>query len=258
MNLLTFLFNYKRIYLNQELIISYRKLVHPPSLMSGYLDFDEVAKRYYQSAKKLKLSSLITQLPVKDLHYLLSQHKSSLILNRRGTVLDVGCGTGSYSLFFKSTRSPFHSYSYLGCEIDERLTSICRQLYPEYKFFTAKAESLPLANTSCSIVFCSGMLHYTLKNWKNALHEMTRVAKDHLIITRLPITKYHQSFYVEQTVHSSYGLEKHYFRIFNRNEIENQLTKLGWRVIACDYSSEDYLINGISEKIILNNYLIGK
>lgn len=256
MSILHKLNSLKRIFLNRELIIIYRKTSAVVDHAVGYLDIDTVAKRYYESTRQLSLKQLMTHSPVKDAVHFLIHNRDSLIIRKAGKILDIGCGAGAYSLIFSSSKLPFKKYTYHGCEISDKFVELGRMLYPQHKFFTSLAQNLQVKDRSYEVVFCSGTLHYTLTNWKKSISEMARVARDHIVITRLPVTKYHKSFNVEQSVMGISGKEKHYFQVFNLNELENEFIRNGLKVAARDYTSEEYPIIGVNEKIILNNYLL--
>jgi len=248
----------KRIYINNEFIISYQKITSLPTIKSGYIDIGVVSKRYLATSTNLKLSEFMIQPPVKDLTEFLNSNKDKISAKRQGSLLDVGCGSGAYSLLFGSKQAPFSNFRYVGCEVDDKLVKVCRKIYPKLDFFQSYAQNISAKDGEYSVVFCSGTMHYILDNWQSALKEMIRIAKDHVIITRLPVSKYNQSFYVKQVVKSKYGREIHYFRVFSRKEIEGVFAKLGLFIVARDYTSEEYIIEGVQEKIILNNYLLAK
>ena len=87
---------------------------------------------------------------------------------------------------------------------------------------------------------------------------MARLTKKFVVIVRFPLTKFNKTFYVHQTVIGLDNVENHYFIVINRREFEEYLNKIGLIVLKRDYSSEEYNIEGITEKIILTQYLLKK
>ena len=77
---------------------------------------------------------------------------------------------------------------------------------------------------------------------RTAPREMRRVARKLILISRLPMVQHSPSAYCHQSVMGGRRREDHYLRLFNREEFEDAVMKLGCRMIAHDYSSEIYRV----------------
>lgn len=248
------------IFIEKALIINYKRINNLPKIEAGYVDIDAVAKRYESSLKSSSLNQLLQDLSIKDNFYFLEQEckEYSENLPEGVKLLDIGCGSGVYMKVFKREESPFKNIEYIGTEIDKKFTDLSKKYFPDGKFITTFADKINLEGNSIDFVFCSSTLHYTLEKWKKSLEEMVRVSKKYIAITRFPVTKYNSTFHVHQTVRGLNGIENHYFIVINRQELENYFKYLGMKILKRDYSSQEYNIDGVDEKIILIQYLLEK
>ena len=251
---------FKKIFIEKALIISYKKVDHAPNVKAGYVDIEVVANRYESSLKSISPSQLMKDLSVFDNFYFLEQECKEYAEKLQGNskLLDLGCGSGVYMKVFKRSGSPFEKIKYIGTEIDKRFSEMSKKYLPEGEFVTAFADEINLPDDSIDFVFCSSTLHYTLDKWKKSLEEMKRISKKYIAITRFPVTKYNDTFYVHQTVRGLKGSENHHFIVINRRELETYFGKLGLKILKRDYSSQEYKVEGVEEKIVLIQYLLEK
>lgn len=91
----------------------------------------------------------------------------------RATMLEVGAGNG----FLTSALKPHFD---LWC-LDFSHTMLARNPLPEARKVQGLAESLPFEDNEFDIVFCANLLHH-LENPLDAVREMKRVAKHHVIL----------------------------------------------------------------------------
>lgn len=260
MKLLNKIIEIKKVILEKALIINYKKIDKLPKIKAGYVDIETVLKRYENSLKEVSVKALLKDLSIFDNFYFLEQECGEYVkqLPKKFKLLDIGCGSGIYSKVFKRKASPFSGCQYIGTEIDERFTSLSKKHLPKDDFIVSLAEKIDLGSNSIDFIFCSSTLHYTLNDWKKSLTELERVSKKYIAITRFPVTKYNDTFYVHQTVKGLYGTENHFFIVINRKELENHFEKLGLKILKRDYSSQEYSIESVDEKIILIQYLLEK
>lgn len=246
---------------NKFLLLDYQKIPKPKESVSGYRkkDLEAVAARYLVSSKGLNEKKLLTISAFSDIKLFLNTDCKKVFRgNKRWKILDVGCGSGLYSKLFNGKSFPYGKVQYEGCEIDRILVDACKKINPKMNFFVSFADAIKSPDKNYDIVFSSSVLHYTLSKWKKSIKESTRVSKKYILISRVPFSKYHETFYVQQIVRSLQGTEQHYFVVINRSEFEDYVGKLGLKILARDYSSEQYKIRGVNEKVMLMEYLLSK
>ena len=90
-------------------------------------------------------------------------------------ILDVGCGTALYSSFFKN---------YTGIDPSKGMIKQTKA-----NVIQGQAENLPFKDDSFNIVISISAIH-NFKDYKKAVEEMHRVAKNKIIITLLKKSKY--------------------------------------------------------------------
>lgn len=246
--------------IGKALIIKYEKIEELPKIKAGYIDIETTAKRYEDSIKSFSVDRIFDDLSVKDNFYFIENECSDYFknLNSKFKLLDVGCGSGLYSSVFHRNGSPFENTQYIGTEIDEKFVRTSKKYFPKDDFLVSYADKIALKDNTIDFIFCSSTLHYTLNDWKKSLKEFSRVSRKYVAVTRFPVTKYNDTFCVHQTVRGRSGTENHYFIVINREELEKYFEKIGLHVLKRDYSSQEYNIKGINEKIVLVQYLLGK
>lgn len=172
-------------------------------------------------------------------------------------VVDVGCGIGRYEKFLHRQSAPTQKWHYTGVDRTEDILAFSRALCPDYEFRSSgNSITIPYPDNSKDLVMASGMLQCTCDQWLDSLQEMQRVSRKYIFISRFPIVRQVASAYCHQTVIEKGKLEHHYFKIFNRQEFESKVTALGCQIIYKDYGGEILWVKGISEPVILNQYLI--
>ena len=143
-------------------------------------------------------------------------------------ILDIGCGTGEFSVFFSPD-------NYTGIDIKERYLDFARKNYPG-KFLVADATNLPFADNSFSKVLIIGVLHH-LSNVEclQVLKEAKRVLSRHGKILIMEDIQTSQDNYLTKLVHyfdkgkqirtkATYDqLLKDYFKIIKNFRIKSGL-----------------------------------
>lgn len=103
-------------------------------------------------------------------------------------ILEAGCGCGKLGMFFEN-----FGMNYMGIDIDveqlryaEKLKKICQILYNRpitAGFFNQSVHKLDAKDNSFNFVFSEGVIeHWTGKKRQNVVNEMSRVAKDAVMI----------------------------------------------------------------------------
>ena len=172
-------------------------------------------------------------------------------LPQDATIVDIGCGIGKYGKILKREKSVTQNWKYTGVERTQEILEYAKRLCPEFDFVSSNNSVLiPLPNDSEDLVMASSMLQYTLDEWIISLQDMLRVTKKYVYISRLPIIRQYSSCFCHQ--------KDHFFKIFNRQEFESIISELNAQILYRDYGQEIIYVNGISEPIFLNQYLISK
>ncbi len=241
-----------------KLRITYKEVENINLSETGYTNIEEVSRRH---ASNLLVNNnykkYITE-AVKDFEYFINIECLDYIktIKEPVKVLDIGCGNGIYSYFFKHLVNVKTSYS--GCEISNSMVDVCKKNSPKSKFFKSFADNINTNDNEYDIVFCSATLQYTIDRWKESLVEMKRVSNKYIALLRLPVVKYQDSCYIEQTIISEGYTEINYFNLLNRKELENMFDRVKLKIIKRDCSSEEYKIEGVGEKVLLVQYLLAK
>lgn len=88
------------------------------------------------------------------------------------TVLDLGCGYGWYTEYFRQIGAKA-----VGCDGAEKMIELSKKQYPECQFDVVDAEKVfPYENDTFDLVFCNQVL-MDLENIDNLLGEVQRVLK---------------------------------------------------------------------------------
>lgn len=107
----------------------------------------------------------------------------TLTLARPTSILDVGCGPGT---FLKSLVAAFHPSIAIGVEPSLQAAELLNQTYGEddrLSFQQGSAHSLPFETDSFDLVVCWSVLHWVGRNeYLQAIGELVRVTRAHLLV----------------------------------------------------------------------------
>jgi len=95
----------------------------------------------------------------------------SMIKTKSGKALDLGCGTGNYTLELYK-----RGFEVVGVDVSEEMLKIARKKLPNVKFIRADAYSLPFEDNTFDLVLSITMFEFIHKPEK-ALGEIYRVLK---------------------------------------------------------------------------------
>jgi SAM-dependent methyltransferase len=117
-----------------------------------------------------------------------------------GTLLEIGCSSGYYSEVLKISGRNLH---YTGCDYSDGFISLARSIYPDGTFDVEDATKLSYADDRFDVVV-SGCCLLHIPDYKTAIAETARVAKDYVIFHRTPVVYGQETKYFRK---QAYGLE---------------------------------------------------
>ena len=98
---------------------------------------------------------------------------NSLIENiTPGNILDIGCGTGHWSVFLSEK-----GFGVTGIDISDAMLDLAKNKYPGMNFLKGNSQNLPFNNNSFDAVLSVTMLEF-VDNIEKAVDEMYRVLKN--------------------------------------------------------------------------------
>jgi ubiquinone/menaquinone biosynthesis C-methylase UbiE len=115
-----------------------------------------------------------------------------------GKLLDVGCGTGISTGFFKSGEK-------YGIDPSNKLITIARINHPYCEFTIGRAEKLPYKNRQFdTVISLTAIQNFT--DIESGLNEIKRVGKDCFILTFLKRSPKHEL--IERLISNNFGILK--------------------------------------------------
>lgn len=105
---------------------------------------------------------------------------------KHATLLDVGCGIGTYGLLFD--RWTDRHVVYTGCDFSPAMLAAARDLLPGRPFHQADARKLPFPDRSFDVVWVSALLEH-VPEFDQIIAEAARVAREHVLLHRLFLTE---------------------------------------------------------------------
>jgi len=124
--------------------------------------FDKIAHRY-DEWYKTKVGAYVDRTEKKLVF--------SMIKTKHGDALDLGCGTGNYTLELYK-----RGFQVVGVDISRRMLKIAQKKLPNVKFIKANAYSLPFEDNTFDLVLSVTMLEF-IHEPEKVLSEVYRVLK---------------------------------------------------------------------------------
>lgn len=171
--------------------------------------------------------------------YLLSRMHFYLNIHPNAQILDIGCGTGNYTMKLAAAGGHF-----TGVEPSEKMLKVARTYLPKgmerapnIQWLQGKAEQLPIANQSIDAVIASLTLHHWT-SLENGFQEIKRVLKidGHFVVftsTSEQMEAYWLKHYFPKMLQDSID------QMPSKIEIENALQKAGLQIVI----QEKYFIH---------------
>jgi SAM-dependent methyltransferase len=144
------------------------------------------------------------------------------IASAPGGILDAACATGYYS---EVVRSVWPTINYLGSDYSDAMIAKSRERYPRERFQVEDATKLSFADRQFGCVLLSGALEH-IPNYAEAIAEICRVAKNYVVLHRVPIIRGRR---IRYTIGSQYSIATpriYYPRSFIRAAFRRQGFKL--------------------------------
>lgn len=130
--------------------------------------------------------------------------KNFLASGRKGTVLDLGCGTGEFSPLFSAE-------DYTGLDIDAKFIAYATHKYHPKKFVVGDGTNLPFGDQSFDKILIAGVLHHLDANdCRRVLSETKRILKTGGQVLIMEDTK--SDSYLTKIMHAAD--QGHYIRTF--------------------------------------------
>lgn len=176
--------------------------------------FDKIAHRY-DEWYKTKVGGYVDKTEKKLVF--------SMIKTKHGNALDLGCGTGNYTLELYK-----RGFQVVGVDISRRMLKIAQKKLPNAKFIKANAYSLPFEDNTFDLVLSVTMLEF-IHEPEKVLSEVYRVLKPggEAVIGTMNgksmwfIFKRMKSLFVETAYR--------YARFYTPKELENLMKNAGFK-----------------------------
>jgi ubiquinone/menaquinone biosynthesis C-methylase UbiE len=155
--------------------------------------------------------------------------KSWIAIPAEASVLDIGCGTGHFE---RIVLKEHPQLQIVGVDLSERMLEIARrknQGYPNVRFLTASASSLPFPDEGFDVVVSASALHYFSSPYAS-LAEMRRVVKPRGDVVILDWCKDYLMCKFFDAVFRR--IEPSYHRCYAQREFHRMLVSTGFEIRA--------------------------
>lgn len=140
------------------------------------------------------------------------------------TLLEVGCATGYYSEVILTLVGK--RFEYTGSDYSDAMLAVATRRYPNTKFLKLDVRHIELPDRSYDVVL-SGAVVVHVKEWREAVRELARIAGSYLVLHRTPITTA-RSHRIEKEIYAGVPA---FFNTFNKDELMNLISECGFRRI---------------------------
>lgn len=138
------------------------------------------------------------------------------------TLLEVGSASGYYvDVISKLCGDRF---VYTGSDYSDAMIAAAQERYPDNTFLKLDIRRIALPDTSYDVVFSGAVIEH-VKEWREAVRELARVAQSYLILHRTPVVAV-RSYRTEKKI---YGGVPVFFNKFNKDEVMDIVSECGFR-----------------------------
>lgn len=138
----------------------------------------------------------------------------------RPRIIEIGCGTGSYSEVLAALLSG--AIDYRGMDYSEAMIARARAHYPGRQFDVGDATRLPYGDRSFEVAF-NGVALMHIIDYEAAIHEAARVAERYCILHGVPVFHDHPTTFLTKLAYGAPVVEV----IFDKRELLSICNKAG-------------------------------
>jgi len=190
-----------------------------------------------------------------SVYTVLAEALNAIPRDNKLTLLDVGCASGYYSEVISTLVG--NRFEYTGSDYSDAMLNLARKRYPNIEFLKLDIRHIELSDMSYDIVF-SGALIVHVKEWEEAIIELTRITRLYLILHRTPIID--KMFYREEK--KIYADVPVFYNRFNRDELMNIVLDCRFRKIfekkLCPHEKEGVCEMTYVFKRLQHSNILGK
>jgi len=147
------------------------------------------------------------------------------------SILDAACASGYYSEVLK--RAETRDIVYHGSDYSEPMIELASKLHPDSAFTVEDITALSFSAAAFDVVLLAGVLEH-VGRYKTAIKEACRVAREYVLIHRLPLTLESKH---RHTIGSQYTI-KTLRTFFSAQSFVGEMSELGFApVFSCDVES---------------------
>lgn len=171
--------------------------------------YDKSVKEYHNFTKKLH--------PKKEIRFLIS------LLNKKSSILDLGCGTGRDAKIFAS-----HGFAVTGIDLSKNMVKYARKICKKAEFRVMNFKKLKFKNNSFDAVWANAsLLHVKKKELSKVIKEVYRILRKGGIFFIAVKKGFGEGIFPDNRYK---GIKKFWF-FYTKKEIEYYLKDSSFRII---------------------------
>ncbi len=178
-----------------------------------------VPRQQYEICTRKEINNYKNNMPVLPFDVFVDILKENVPKLDDKTMLEIGCSSGYYNevLKIKGIKAEYH-----GCDYSPAFIEFAKELYPGLDFQVQDACGLTYSDGSFDIVV-SGCCLLHIMDYKKAIAEAARTAKEYVVFHRTPVLHRKETSYYVKTAYGVRMFEIH----FNERELLRLMRKNG-------------------------------